>query len=176
MRRPGRDDDCIDGERLAKIMAAVAMLQRDIAQLQRLQVPPRLGDQRSDALDAVHVAGDVREHRGLVAAAGADLEHFVELAAVARKLAHPRDDPRLRYRLAVADRKRRVVIRADGERLVDEDVARHAVQCREHDFVGDALLAQPLDHPRARTRRRHPDAGALPVVAAERPHRPCSPD
>ena len=125
---------------------------------QRLQVAPRLRDQRADALDRVHGLRELREDRGLVAAAGADLEHAVELAAVARELGHARDDPGLRDRLPAADRQRRVLVGADRERLVDEDVARHRVHRGQHDLVADALLAQALDHARARARRRHADA------------------
>ena len=118
-----------------EVVAAVAVLERNVAQLERLQVAPRLGDQRADALDGVHLARDVREHRGLVAAAGADLEHVAELAAVARELGHARDDPRLRDRLPVADRQRRVLVGADRQRFVDEDVARHRVHRGQHDLV-----------------------------------------
>ena len=69
----------------------------------------------------------------------------------------------------VADRQRAVVVGADGERLVDEDVARHRGHRRQHDLVADALLAQALDHPRAGARRRHADAG---ILLARRAHRP----
>ena len=62
-------------EVFAEIGRAVAVLQAHVLHLERLQVAPRLGHQRADALDRVHFARDLRQHRRLVAAAGADLEH-----------------------------------------------------------------------------------------------------
>src|SRR5262245_15745548 len=98
------------------------MHQTNVLRLQRLQIAPRLRDEREDALDGVNLGGDLREHRRLIAAAGTDLQHARELASGARELGHPRDYPWLRDRLAAADRERRIFVRADRERFVYEDV------------------------------------------------------
>ena len=60
--------------------------------------PSRLARARScrrlDALDRVDLGKELRQHRRLVAAAGADLEHLPRLASVHQELDHARDDVR----------------------------------------------------------------------------------
>ena len=79
---------------------------RTLFELQRAQIVPRLGDQRADALDRVDLVGKVRQHRGLVAAAGAYLEHAMQMAAGPQQLGHAGDDVRLRNGLSGTDRQR----------------------------------------------------------------------
>ena len=143
-----------------------------------LEAQARAVQQRVDALNAVDETHQRREHRGLVAAAGADLQHLARRAAFEQRLGHLRDHERLRDRLAVADRQRRVFVRARRERFVDEQVTRHVADLIEHLRVDDALLAQALDEPLARARGGHADAGAIArlVVHDRRAHAslPCS--
>ena len=64
------------------------------------------------------------EHRGVVARAGADVEHAL-VARQREQLAHAGDDERLRDRLPRADRQRDVVPRLLAQARRDEAVARH---------------------------------------------------
>ena len=92
------------------------------------------------------LAAELREHRRLVAGAGADVEHA--LAAAQRELrADARDHVRLRDRLVAADRQRGVVVGAAAQLLGHEELARHARHRLEHALVVDAARAQlALDH------------------------------
>jgi hypothetical protein len=52
----------------------------------------------------------------------------------------------------VPDRQRRVLVRAAGQGLVDEQVARHHAHGVKHARVADAEFAHPIDHAIAHTR------------------------
>ena len=134
------------------------MLDADVAELERAQIAPRLGDERTDPFDRVDVVAELRQYRGLVTAPRADLEHAPTRAPRAQQFGHARDDVRLRNRLSGANRQRRILVGADRERLLDEDMARNGGHRGEHTLVDDPLLAQPLDHAGACPRRRHSDA------------------
>ena len=105
-RRRG-DVDRVEGRVLGQPARAVA----DDAASRSRRPPPRgrarpARDSAGVALDAPHVRGEPGEQRGVVARAGADVEH--PLAAVElEQLAHARDHERLGDRLARADRQRR---------------------------------------------------------------------
>src|SRR5437870_4451469 len=75
LRRRRRDNDSVDLEILAQIGGAVAVLDADAVRLQRTQIAARLGDERADALNGVHLLGELRQDGGLVAAARTDLEN-----------------------------------------------------------------------------------------------------
>src|SRR5207244_2498721 len=108
-----------------------------------------------DALDRVHLGKEVREHRRLVAAAGADFQRFTWAFISQDELDHASDHERMRDGLAEADRQRVVLVGAAGERLLDEEVPRHAAERGEHALVADALRAPARDHARAGGLRRH---------------------
>src|SRR4051794_15399797 len=108
-----------------------------------------LGQQRENTLDRVHLGSKLRQHGGLIAAAGADLQHAFERAVVSCQLTHACDDPWLRYRLTVPDRERSIVVGTNGERFIHEDVAWHRVHGIEHKLVPDSLFTYPFDHPGA---------------------------
>ena len=79
----------------------------------RPRSPPRAGvlgvaRQALLALDRPHPRGERAQHGGVIARAGADVEHTV-LAAQLEQLGHPRDDQRLGDRLPAADAQRAVV-------------------------------------------------------------------
>src|SRR4029453_7619385 len=86
-----------------------------------------------------------RQDRGLVAAAGPDLEHLLGRASDRDRLGHACDDVRLRDRLAMADRQRGVLVRAARERLIDEEVARDVADAVQHARVAEALRGGALD-------------------------------
>ena len=100
----------------------------------------------------------MRHHRGLVAAAGADLERFSGSLAVHHGLDHARDDVGMRDGLAEADRQRVILVGAAGERFLEEKVARHAAERAEHPLIAYALAAQAVHHPRAGSRGGHADS------------------
>jgi hypothetical protein len=105
--------------------------------------------QEGDPLDRRDRRGQAREHRGLVAGAGPDLEHRLATAQLER-LGHEGDDARRRDRLPVADGQRDVLVGAVPERLVDEPMAGNPGHHVEHARIAHALLAQAFDQPLAR--------------------------
>ena len=127
--------------------------------------------QRLDALDGVDLPDERREHRGLVSAARANLEHLADLApAFDEHLGHACDDVRLGNRLAESDGQRRVFVGARRQRFVDEDVAGNVADAIEDREIVDALLSQTLDQPVARARGSHADAGGAAFVHAPGPN------
>ena len=115
---------------------------------------------RSTEIDPLR---QLRQQRRLVAAAGADLEHArrgrrcrARVGAAEQQLDHARDHRRLGDRLAVADRQAGVLVGLGGQRGVDEEMARHGRERRQHARRRDALAAQALDHA---LRARRPSRG-----------------
>src|SRR5882672_243430 len=53
VRGTRRHDDRIDGELFAEFRAAISVCKAHVADPERLQVPPRLVDERADALDGI---------------------------------------------------------------------------------------------------------------------------
>ena len=100
----------------------------------------RIGE-RAVALDAHHLAREPRQHRGLIARAGADFEHAV-LRPHAELLGHVGDHVGLADGLAAGDRQRPVGIGVVREAVVDEVLARHLVERAQHRHVVDAAPAQ----------------------------------
>ena len=150
LRRRGGDDDAVDLEILAQIRRAVAVLDAHVVQLQRAQVAPRLGDQRADALDRVDLVGELRQDRGLVAAAGADLR---ARGAAARRPATARSCGRRRTAAKSSVRRRS----AAGCRRRRGSPALPRRRC----------AAAPRPSPRAPPRRGCPArAGARPCARA----------
>ena len=97
------------------------------------------------------------------------------LAAFEQGLGHARHHPGLGDGLAVADRQRGVLVGAGGQRLVDEQVARHGADRVEHALVGDAVAAQALDQAVAHALRGHSHADRLGLQAQARGHHDCAP-
>ena len=140
VQRQLRERDIVD----ERVLAAMARVPRE------LFVPPEL-----------------REDRRLVARAGADVQHALP-PGQRERLADPRDHVRLRDRLPLADRERRVVVRAPAHPLRHEQLARDARHRGENALVGDAARAQlTFDHRFAlsehRRSRRRRSARALPA-------------
>ena len=113
----------------------------------RLEICTRALGELRPPLDRVHLGRELREHRGLVAGAGADVEYALP-AAQPEGLADERNHVRLRDRLALSDRQRCVVVRTRTELLGDEELARHACHRLEHALVANVARTQLLvDHP-----------------------------
>ena len=111
------------------------------------EVRARERGELGDPLDRVHLRGELGEDRGLIAGAGADVEHALR-PAERELLADERDHVGLRDRLAGAERERAVGIRLAPQLLRHEELARHARHRLEHRLVGDSPAAElALDHP-----------------------------
>ena len=111
-----------------------------------LNVLARLLEQRRNPLDREHLRHEMREQHRLIARARADLEHAL-LARELQQLEIARVHPRLRDRLPVADRQRRVLVRAMPQPRRHERVARRHLERAQHGEIANSLLAQRLDEP-----------------------------
>src|SRR5579872_3446371 len=110
-----------------------------------------------DAFDRDDLRGELRQYRGLVAAAGADFEHALA-ATKLRGLAGERDHVRLRNGLVGADRKRAVVVSMISKFAGDEAIALDGAHRGEHAGIRDAAGLELLGHhllARVRRIRRH---------------------
>src|SRR5579862_1804147 len=146
-RRGGGDRDRGIRSVLGEAAAAVSDVNVHAAGVPgRREALTRAFGQRRDALDRVHLRSELGDDGGLVAGAGADVEHA--LAAVQPELlADARDHVRLRDRLTLPDRYCRVVVRTRPQSLRHEHFARYARHRREHALVVDTARAQLiLDH------------------------------
>src|SRR4051812_7812381 len=76
-------------------LKAVAMTQMNIADVQFLELRTSTFQQRTDALDAVQKFDERRQHCGLIAAAGTDLQNFARSSAFDQRLGHSSNDVRL---------------------------------------------------------------------------------
>src|SRR6266481_1591086 len=142
--------------------------------LQRLPRPAR---QPRDALHRAHPLGQLRQHRGLVPAAGAHLQNLLPPAEL-QQLRHAADDEGLRDRLPLPDRQRVVPVRPIAERLVHEHVARQPSHHLDHPRVSDPardqlLLHHPLALAREPRRARRDASG--PGAAVSPTHIPRAP-
>ncbi len=116
---------------LAPSVVTVADTDLDIAVTEVFEPFPGVESEFLDELDAVDLIHQLREDRGLIADAGADLQRHVARLQL-EQIGHQRYDEGLRDGLAVADRQRRVEIGI-------------GLQLQRHEFVaGD--LAHRLDH------------------------------
>src|SRR4051812_45620880 len=101
-QRRGRYQDAV--ERLLRLPAleTVAVLEHHILYTELLERACGALRQRRDPLDGIDFFHERREYRGLVAAAGADLEHLAHLlAALEQRLGHAGHAVGLRDGLAV---------------------------------------------------------------------------
>src|SRR5258708_606079 len=144
---------------------AVAVREAQILEPQAEEIGARALEQPLDALDRVNVLEDMRQHRGLVTAAGADLQDFFGNFLFNQCFDHTSDDVRLRNGLAETDRQRSVLVGAARQRLLDEQMPRHRAHGAEHTLLADTLLSQPLHHAHARALRGHANASGIPLLA-----------
>src|SRR5262245_23342342 len=92
----------------------------------------------------------MREEHGLITGARTNLENAL-IALELKQLEIARMHPRLRDRLTVADRQRRVFIRAMPQATGDECVTWGALERVQHRQVANPLFAQRLDETFSRT-------------------------
>ena len=101
----------------------------------------RLRRQSAVALDTDHLAGETRQHGGLIARSGADLEHPM-MRPQRQLLGHIGDHVRLADGLPARDRQRLVGIGGFDKAGFDEIGARHLLHRPQHRLVADAAPAQ----------------------------------
>ncbi len=92
-------------------------------------------------LDGVDAPAKGGEHCGLIAGAGADLQH-THLLVEFERLGHVGDHIGLADGLAAGDGECCVLVGALPEHLFDENFARRLFDGAKHAIDGDALLAQ----------------------------------
>ena len=101
--------------------------------------------ERGVALDRDHLAHELREHRRLIARAGADLEDAM-LGARREELGHAGDDVRLRDRLPLADRQRVIAV-GDVAVIGRDELLPRDARHRLHDaLVADAEALENTQH------------------------------
>src|SRR5690242_9976109 len=115
------------------------MLEAHVLEIEFLRALLGAIDERRNALDAVELADERRQHGGLIAATRADLEHFVDGAELEQRFGHARNDVRLRDRLPKADRQCRVLVGTTAQSLIHENVPGYVPHAIEHGEVRDAL-------------------------------------
>ena len=145
-RRGRRHHDPVERRLFGPAQTAVPMPRDDIVDLQVLQ--PRLGlvQQAAIPLDRIDIARQPAQHRGLVAAARADLQHPVPRLYIQR-LGHQADDIGLADRLGAVDRQGLVLPGLVEEFLVHEDRPVDRFDRRQHTRVHHPLLAKAQDQP-----------------------------
>src|SRR5208283_1557523 len=98
-----------------------------------------------ETFDGDDLGGQLRQHRSLVATAGADFEHALD-AGQLRDFATERDHVWLRYCLFGADWKRAVVVGMLAQFAGDEAIAFDGAHRVEHTPIGDAASLKLLGH------------------------------
>src|SRR3954447_7150118 len=98
------------------------------------------------ALNRVHIGGDLRQHCGGVTGTGADLEDF--FAALEHQgFCHEGDNVGLGNGLARANRERRVFVSEFAQTLRHEQLSRHLAHGVKHEFIADTARGYVLlDH------------------------------
>ena len=96
----------------------------------------------------------MRQHRRLIAGAGADLEHLVARVEL-ELLGHVGHDVRLRDGLAAFDRQRDVLIGVIAENFIDELLPRHALDRTQDRGVANAATPKLHDQTDLVLRARH---------------------
>src|SRR5437868_794705 len=98
------------------------------------------------ALNRVHIGGDLRQYRGGVTGTGADLEDF--FAALEHQgFCHEGDDVGLGNGLALANRERRIFVSEFAQLLRHEQLSRHLAHGIKDELIADAARGYVLlDH------------------------------
>jgi hypothetical protein len=112
-------------------VAAVAALGGDVVETEPDQAALRLPQERPVPLDAVDATRQPRQHRRLVARAGADLQHLVARLHLQR-LRHQGHHLRLAQRLPEADRQRAVLVGLIEEGRRHESLPRDSLDRPQH--------------------------------------------
>src|SRR5215472_3925078 len=133
--RRGRHD-AVEAAKLGRDIEAVAQDHLDIAAAELLQARAGNVSQRAEALDRHHLPGEVREHCGLVARAGPDLEHpmtFLQLEL----LGHIGHNEGLADRLSAAYAECAVAVGVAPVAFLHKGLARHIFHRTQDRLVAD---------------------------------------
>ena len=119
-----------------------------IGQKQIAQIGTRLVVQSAQALDRIHLTGQLAEYRCLVAATGPDFQHPAQfaIAAVAQQFGHARHHAGFGNGLSQTDGQTGVLISLVGQGAVDKAVALHAGHGLQHCGVAHAQCHQLVHH------------------------------
>ena len=104
-RSAGGDDNSVVGRVFRPPFGAVGMQNVDIVVAEIGQRRRGLFRELAETFDRVHIGGDLRQHRGGIPGACADLKHLFA-ALQSQGLRHEGDDVRLGNRLLAGDRER----------------------------------------------------------------------
>src|SRR5437867_2080698 len=147
-RTAGRHEDPIERRLVGPAERSAADAHPHVVVAEPLEQCARPLGQAGQPLDRADAPRQLRQHRGLIAGAGADLEDLF-LTVQLEELRHEPDDVGLGDGLLFADRQRMVAVRAVLQRLLDEEMARDPAHRGEHALVGDTAARELLlDHAR----------------------------
>ncbi len=138
------DDDLVERGVLGPAVIAVADFDLDIAHAVPVEPLLRLARELFNDFDAVDLACELTENRGLVAETGSDLEHHIIRREI-EQICHERNNERLRDGFFESDRKRNIGVGIGLQLDRHEFVSRHLVHGR-HDPFGERCLADGLAH------------------------------
>ena len=151
----GRDVDGIERSLLGQALPAVADDADDVGVAQRRQRRARLGAELRVSLHRPHLGGEQAQQSGVIARAGADVQHPVSRRQL-QQLEHPRHHDGLGDRLTAIDRERDVVIGPGAVGVRHEAVAGHGGEAASAGRAGAPVpvrsppgsLSQPQCRPR----------------------------
>ena len=146
VRRSG-DDDPVVRRVLRPSVIAVADTDGDIGITETRQRLGRPGAELGQDLDGIDLAGEHRQHGGLVAGARADLQHAVARLHL-EQVRHQRDDERLGDRLPETDVERAVGVGQVRRRRGNERVAGHLTQRPQHPRIERRIVRAAADNER----------------------------
>ena len=130
-RRRSGHHDRVERCLLGPALIAVTVHHLDVGVSQRLEAVARVLGQFGDDFDGIHPSRNFGQHRRLIAAASADLEHPV-VGFEVEEIGHHRDDIGLRDGLFVADAERPIDVSRAALPFRNELVARDARHRRHH--------------------------------------------
>jgi hypothetical protein len=146
-----RDDACIRCT-FGITGHAVPEQKMHVGKAKRPQVGARLVVQAAKPLHAVDLGSHHAQHRGLVAASGADFQHASQPSrcvpfSTQQQFDHARHDIGLRDGLAHADRQAGVLVGLVHQCTVDEAMALHLLHRQQDLRIRHTLSLQFLHHP-----------------------------
>src|SRR3989338_3827802 len=162
-------DDAVKRRSPGQPDTAISMTRADIAQFHVAQLPSGAFIKRLDALHGIDLFRYLRQHRRLVAAAGADFQHAAKRLAGAQHFDHARHDVGPGNGLVEIDRQRHVIVSGASQRPLGQTGGRAFEHRRQHRLVLDTLLAQPLDHARTGALRSHANAAKPRIHCPSQP-------